>query len=278
MTIQRNLNSWVNGDANREAVRRTIDEMSSRLSRLEQMIAVVAKSGTAGNGGGLSEFQQRQVLQLVAGRSSAVIGQEVTDPLVVGLPTNNGSVTSFAAGDLSPLFTTTETNPTTTPTLNFFQINQNANLVLAGPSSGIAAAPTFRALSASDFQSIGAPLLSSTILDLNTNTKQPLYTVPSGKSTIITFVVARNASVNLSGGVTANLSFGFNAAANDWANATLATALLTSSTLFEVLSQEFALGGTASETGLATQIFGAITDAAFGSVATVVIDIFGYLF
>lgn len=62
----------------------------------------------------------------------------------------SGTVTSFSAGDLSPLFTTTEANPTTTPALSFAAITQAANLFYAGPVSGSAAAPAFRALVAAD--------------------------------------------------------------------------------------------------------------------------------
>ena len=62
-----------------------------------------------------------------------------------------GSVTSFAAaGTLSPVFTFVVTNPTTTPTLTFTVSTQSANLVFAGPTSGGATTPTFRALVAAD--------------------------------------------------------------------------------------------------------------------------------
>lgn len=150
MTVQRNLRRWSNGDAAREAVRRTIEDQDRRITQLSQALVIGKTAMGNGAGMGLTEFQRAQVLDLVAGRSSAVIGQEVVDPLVVGLPTNNGTVTSFSAGDLNPLFTTNETTPTTTPTLNFAQIVQNANLVYAGPASGVGAAPTFRVLASED--------------------------------------------------------------------------------------------------------------------------------
>lgn len=96
MSIQRNLGMWVNGDPGREAVRRTIDDMSLRLSQMEQRLSGVqaAASGSAG----LSAQQRLDVLGLVAARSSAVIGQETVDPLVVGLPTTFGTVTSLSQG------------------------------------------------------------------------------------------------------------------------------------------------------------------------------------
>ena len=61
-----------------------------------------------------------------------------------------GSVTSFSSGNLSPLFTTSVATPTTTPVLSFSLNTQNANTVFAGPVSGGAAAPTFRALVSTD--------------------------------------------------------------------------------------------------------------------------------
>jgi len=64
--------------------------------------------------------------------------------------TGAGTVTSFSAGDFSPLFTTTEATPTTTPVLSFAAVNQNPNLFYASPASGSAAAPTFRAIVAAD--------------------------------------------------------------------------------------------------------------------------------
>lgn len=62
----------------------------------------------------------------------------------------SGTVTSFSAGNLAPLFTTTVTNPNTTPNLAFNLTNQNANLFFAGPTAGGAAAPTFRAMVSAD--------------------------------------------------------------------------------------------------------------------------------
>jgi hypothetical protein len=74
----------------------------------------------------------------------------------------SGTVTSFSAGDLSPLFTTSEANPTTTPALSFSLSTQIANTVFAGPTTGVDAAPTFRTLVAGDI-----PDLSSTYQPLD---------------------------------------------------------------------------------------------------------------
>lgn len=64
-----------------------------------------------------------------------------------------GTVTSFSAGSLAPLFTTSVATATTTPALSFALSTQSANLVFAGPATGSAAAPTFRALAAADLPS-----------------------------------------------------------------------------------------------------------------------------
>lgn len=61
-----------------------------------------------------------------------------------------GGVSSFSAGNLSPLFTTGVATPTTTPALSFTLSNFAANTVFAGPASGAAAPPTARALVAAD--------------------------------------------------------------------------------------------------------------------------------
>lgn len=57
-----------------------------------------------------------------------------------------GTVTSFSAGNLSPLFTTSVATATTTPALSFALSTQTANTFFAGPTTGAAAAPTFRAM------------------------------------------------------------------------------------------------------------------------------------
>ena len=65
-----------------------------------------------------------------------------------------GSVTSVSAGDLSPLFNSSVATPTLTPAITFAPINQGANLFYAGPSTGAAAAPTFRATVSADIPPI----------------------------------------------------------------------------------------------------------------------------
>lgn len=80
-------------------------------------------------------------------------------------PGGGSGVTSFSSGDLSPLFTTSVADPTTTPALSFTLSNQSANLVLASPVTGGAAAPTFRSLVAADIPALSYwPLTGSNTL------------------------------------------------------------------------------------------------------------------
>lgn len=60
-----------------------------------------------------------------------------------------GTVSSFSAGNFSPLFNTSVSNPTTTPALSFSTINQGTNTFYAGPN-GFTGAPSFRLMNGAD--------------------------------------------------------------------------------------------------------------------------------
>jgi hypothetical protein len=62
-----------------------------------------------------------------------------------------GTVTSFSAGNLSPLFTTSVATSTTTPALSFALSNAAQNAFLLGPVSGGAGSPTYRTFDARDW-------------------------------------------------------------------------------------------------------------------------------
>lgn len=62
----------------------------------------------------------------------------------------SGTVTTFSAGSLSPLFTTSVATPTTTPALTFTASTAAQNSLLAGPSSGGTGAYSFRAIVTAD--------------------------------------------------------------------------------------------------------------------------------
>lgn len=64
-----------------------------------------------------------------------------------------GSVTSFSAGNLSELFTTSVATASSTPALSFSAVSKAQNLVFAAPSSG-SGTPTFRALVSGDLPTV----------------------------------------------------------------------------------------------------------------------------
>lgn len=72
-----------------------------------------------------------------------------------------GSVTSVALS-LPSIFTVSGSPVTTSGTLSATLATQSPNVVFAGPSSGSAAAPTFRALAAADIPDISATYLTVT--------------------------------------------------------------------------------------------------------------------
>jgi hypothetical protein len=98
--------------------------------------ALVAANGSGPNAGnGLVHWQQ-----LVGVPAGFADGSDD------GSGGASGTVTSFSAGDLSPLFTTSEATVTTTPALTFALSNAAQNAVFAGPATGGAGAPGYRAL------------------------------------------------------------------------------------------------------------------------------------
>lgn len=99
----------------------------------------------------------------------------------VGGDGGSGTVTSVSSGNFSPLFNVSVATATTTPAFSFAAISQNANLVYAGPSTGAAAAPTFRALVSADLPA-GTGTVTSVgftggLISVATPTTTPAFTV-----------------------------------------------------------------------------------------------------
>lgn len=117
------------------------------------------------------------------------------------LTTFGGQGTVTSVGMTVPSILSVSGSPiTTNGTLAVTLANENANLVFAGPSSGGAAAPTFRSLVAADFASAGfAQVLSkqvstsdelqSTVVGAGTGTFATGYTIPA--NTLAVGVVLR---------------------------------------------------------------------------------------
>lgn len=78
-----------------------------------------------------------------AGAGEAVTGVDADGNLIFGSPGGgSGTVTNFSAGDLSPLFTTSEATTTTTPALTFTPSSAGATTFFGNPS-GTSAPPIF---------------------------------------------------------------------------------------------------------------------------------------
>jgi hypothetical protein len=106
-------------------------------------------------------------------------------------------------------------------------------------------------------------------VDMNTATPTTLYTVPTGRSVIITSVTVRNASTSLT---TASYSFGFNSATYNDVIANATHTELTGATLYTILSAK-----TGAKVGVAADSFKVLMNTLQGGAATTTMDVFGYL-
>lgn len=114
-------------------------------------------------------------------------------------------------------------------------------------------------------------ILSTTAsVDMNTATATTLYTVPAGKTAVITRVVVRTASTSLT---TASYSFGFNSAPFDNVIANATHTELTGNTLYTILPAK-----TGAAIGAAAGTFKVLMNTLQGGAATTTIDVFGYVF
>lgn len=97
---------------------------------------------------------------------------------------SGGTVTSVAL-TASGLFVVTGSPITSNGTLNFDWATETANLVLAGPTSGPAAKPTFRALVAADLPALGGLVVASAHLSAQSGSVSPVLTyTPSVDTTL----------------------------------------------------------------------------------------------
>lgn len=120
-----------------------------------------------------------------------------------------------------------------------------------------------------DFQTADVCLARAVSVDLNTGTKQTLYTVPSGRSCIVTKVIIRDASAAVT---TAVGNFGFNANADDVVSGFKVFDKLTGTTVYEIMPVK-----TRAVKGTSTNTFGFKATTVEGSSRTMVADVFGYL-
>lgn len=107
----------------------------------------------------------------------------------LGYSTTTGTVTSVAL-TLPNIFSVSGSPITSSGTLSASLSNQNANVVFAGPSTGGAAAPTFRSLAAADIPDISATYL----------------TVSTASSTYLSQSSAASTYASLTGGTAQTIS------------------------------------------------------------------------
>lgn len=108
----------------------------------------------------------------------------------------------------------------------------------------------------------------TTGVDVNTATKQTLYTVPTGKILIVTRVVFRNASTSLT---TASFGVGFDASGIDVLASETHTEL-TGSTLVNLRTP---FDG--AKRGAAGDVLGLKCSINQGGAATITVEVFGFL-
>jgi hypothetical protein len=112
------------------------------------------------------------------------------------LPSGIGTVTSFSAGALSPLFTSSVATSTTTPALTFTLDNAAQNSVLAGPATGGTGAPSYRALVAADL-----PAGTGTVTSVGLSSPGILYSVTgspvTGSGTLALNLISQTANTFL---------------------------------------------------------------------------------
>ena len=128
--------------------------------------------------------------------------------------TGTGTVTSFSAGNLSPLFTTSVATATSTPALTFTISNAAQNSVLAGPATGGAGAPsyqtapTFSAANLTSFPTFNQSTTgnAATATKLSTNgTSLQVWGMNSGASAQGWQMVSGSGTVN--SGITGHLAY-----------------------------------------------------------------------
>lgn len=138
---------------------------------------------------------------------------------------------------------------------------------MTGALTGVTALTPAAALGGS---MVKTKLATIAAVNMNTATATLLYTVPAGKSCIITKVVVRLASVSLT---TVSVSFGWTTAA--WADviANATHTELTGNTLYTVL-----IPMVGAKVGVAAGTFKVLCNTLQGAAATVTIDVFGYLY
>jgi len=135
-------------------------------------------SGSGGGGGVTTLNTLTGAITLAAGTGITITPSGNTLTIA---STGSGTVTSFSSGNLDAIATTSVATPTTTPALTFTLSTQTANTVWAGPTTGSAAAPTFRALVAADLPAgtgtVTSVSFTGGLISIATPTTTPALTI-----------------------------------------------------------------------------------------------------
>jgi len=94
-----------------------------------------------------------QTVKLTSGTGISITGTYPEFTITNSSPSSGGTVTSVGLS-LPAIFSISNSPVTTSGTLTGTLANQNPNIVFAGPSNGVAAAPTFRSLVAADIPTL----------------------------------------------------------------------------------------------------------------------------
>jgi hypothetical protein len=124
-----------------------------------------------------------------------------------------------------------------------------------------------------DLKTVSCSLLSSTAaVDMKTaSTKRVLYTVPTGKTAVIMFVVVRSISSSLSGGT--SYAFGSSATCNDWKTTISLTAMTATTDAIVIDPNNAKFTHT-----VAAGTFGMYITTGATNAATATIDVYGFIF
>ena len=144
---------------------KTISGASNTITNVSLTSGVTGTLGIANGGTGQTTANTalNALLPTQTGNANYVLQTDGTD--TSWAPAGSGTVTSVAISAPSE-FSVSGSPVTTSGTLTLTKANQNANLVYAGPSSGGAAAPTFRALLDDDIP-VGSSFAGKTTDDLS---------------------------------------------------------------------------------------------------------------
>lgn len=155
--------SGMSSDCNR-ATAKTIPNSASATFQSLTTVVSFPTGGFVVKDEGTSLSDVATTLNFVGSGVAATQASPGVATITISGGSGSGTVTDFSAGNLSPLFTSSVATSTSTPALTFSLSTQSANRIFAGPTTGSAAAPTFRALVAADI-----PDLSGTYQPLDSD-------------------------------------------------------------------------------------------------------------